>query len=158
MAYEKQTWKTGDIITESKLNHIEDGIANAGASSSEETIELLYVSGGYTKISGSLVLFGGSGSISGGKTVKDLIGNKKIKNLYCSYTYTDSNNNSTIIDSFACNVRAMSNHTGIYSNLFVRQNDEDTLNSNVLSVSALAIYEGAASSSPASFTLYAVCE
>ncbi len=30
MAYEKQTWKTGDVITESKLNHIEDGIANSG--------------------------------------------------------------------------------------------------------------------------------
>lgn len=30
MAYEKQEWKTGDVITESKLNHIEDGIANGG--------------------------------------------------------------------------------------------------------------------------------
>ena len=30
MAYEKQTWKTGDVITEFKLNHMEDGIANGG--------------------------------------------------------------------------------------------------------------------------------
>lgn len=30
MAYEKQTWKTGDIITEEKLNHMEDGIASVG--------------------------------------------------------------------------------------------------------------------------------
>ncbi len=30
MEYTKQTWKTGDIITEEKLNHIEDGIANSG--------------------------------------------------------------------------------------------------------------------------------
>ena len=28
--YEKQTWKTGDVITEEKLNHMEDGISNAG--------------------------------------------------------------------------------------------------------------------------------
>lgn len=28
MSYEKQTWNTGDIITATKLNHIEDGIAN----------------------------------------------------------------------------------------------------------------------------------
>ena len=28
--YEKQTWNTGDIITEDKLNHIEDGIASCG--------------------------------------------------------------------------------------------------------------------------------
>ena len=26
MAYEKQTWNTGDIITAEKLNHMEDGI------------------------------------------------------------------------------------------------------------------------------------
>lgn len=31
MAYEKQTWVNGDIITEEKMNHIEDGIANVGA-------------------------------------------------------------------------------------------------------------------------------
>ena len=30
MAYEKQTWVTGEVITEEKLNHIEDGIAEAG--------------------------------------------------------------------------------------------------------------------------------
>ena len=28
--YSKQTWKNGDVITEDKLNHIEDGIANGG--------------------------------------------------------------------------------------------------------------------------------
>lgn len=27
MAYEKQTWATGDTVTAAKLNHIEDGIA-----------------------------------------------------------------------------------------------------------------------------------
>ena len=26
--YEKQTWNTGDVITEEKLNHMEDGIAS----------------------------------------------------------------------------------------------------------------------------------
>lgn len=30
MAYEKQTWTTGEVITQEKLNHMEDGIANAG--------------------------------------------------------------------------------------------------------------------------------
>lgn len=30
MAYEKQTWVTGEVITEEKLNHMEDGIAGAG--------------------------------------------------------------------------------------------------------------------------------
>lgn len=27
MAYEKQTWQTGDIITANKMNYIENGIA-----------------------------------------------------------------------------------------------------------------------------------
>ncbi len=28
MSYEKQTWTTGEVITEEKLNHMEDGIAD----------------------------------------------------------------------------------------------------------------------------------
>ena len=36
MSYEKQTWKTGDIITAPKLNHMEDGIAE-GAGYTVET-------------------------------------------------------------------------------------------------------------------------
>lgn len=30
MAYTKQTWNNGDIITADKLNHMEDGIASGG--------------------------------------------------------------------------------------------------------------------------------
>ena len=30
MSYTKQTWATGDTVTASKLNHMEDGIAGAG--------------------------------------------------------------------------------------------------------------------------------
>lgn len=30
MAYTKQTWATGDVITAEKLNHREDGVAGAG--------------------------------------------------------------------------------------------------------------------------------
>lgn len=30
MAYTKQTWATGDTVTASKLNHMEDGIAGGG--------------------------------------------------------------------------------------------------------------------------------
>ena len=32
MAYEKNTWKTGDIVTSEKLNHIEEGIEAGGGS------------------------------------------------------------------------------------------------------------------------------
>ena len=30
MAYEKQTWQTGDVVTAAKLNHMEDGIEAGG--------------------------------------------------------------------------------------------------------------------------------
>lgn len=30
MAYTKNTWQTGDIVSSQKLNHMEDGIADAG--------------------------------------------------------------------------------------------------------------------------------
>ena len=30
MAYTKNNWKSGDVVTSSKLNHMEDGIADAG--------------------------------------------------------------------------------------------------------------------------------
>ena len=33
MAYEKQIWQCGDVVTADKLNHMEDGIANCGGGS-----------------------------------------------------------------------------------------------------------------------------
>ena len=39
MAYEKQTWTTGEVITQEKLNHMEDGIANAGGDAGYECVE-----------------------------------------------------------------------------------------------------------------------
>lgn len=33
MSYSKQTWVNGEVITDTKLNHMEDGIANAGSGS-----------------------------------------------------------------------------------------------------------------------------
>lgn len=39
MSYEKQTWNTGDVITATKLNHIEDGIFSGGGTG---LINILY--------------------------------------------------------------------------------------------------------------------
>ena len=41
MAYEKQTWEDGNIITAEKLNHMEDGIENSSASG-ETPIEVVF--------------------------------------------------------------------------------------------------------------------
>ena len=38
MAYDKYTWHTGEVITEEKLNHMEDGIAAAGATTATATL------------------------------------------------------------------------------------------------------------------------
>lgn len=36
MSYEKNTWAEGDVVTSEKLNHIEDGVANAGGGGSSD--------------------------------------------------------------------------------------------------------------------------
>lgn len=37
MAYDKQTWVSGEVITAAKLNHMEDGIASGGLTVTEVT-------------------------------------------------------------------------------------------------------------------------
>ena len=39
MAYEKQTWTTGEVITAEKLNHMEDGIKD---NENKDTIEVTF--------------------------------------------------------------------------------------------------------------------
>lgn len=51
MAYEKQEWKCGDVVTAEKLNHMEDGIAEAGGGSEERTIMLNSFDMGKSKFS-----------------------------------------------------------------------------------------------------------
>lgn len=40
MSYEKTNWKTGDVITSQKLNHIEDGIVSREAKIATVTVEV----------------------------------------------------------------------------------------------------------------------
>ena len=43
MSYTKNTWQTGDIVSSAKLNHMEDGIADAQNGYTEETTETVIV-------------------------------------------------------------------------------------------------------------------
>lgn len=52
MAYEKQTWNTGDVITAQKLNHMEDGIAGGTPMMSVTHAELLAIRNAGTLIPG----------------------------------------------------------------------------------------------------------
>lgn len=77
MAYEKQTWVTGEVITKEKLNHIEDGIAN-----SETNVEIIKL-GTISNMGGGLVgsnLYNVQGTLStiDGKNVGEIIGDKTI--------------------------------------------------------------------------------
>ena len=42
MAYTKQTWSNGDVITASKLGHIEDGIYDNAITQAEESGGVIY--------------------------------------------------------------------------------------------------------------------
>lgn len=48
MAYEKQTWECGETITAEKLNHIEDGIANASSGRGTLRVKIDRVEDGVT--------------------------------------------------------------------------------------------------------------
>lgn len=48
MAYEKQTWECGETITADKLNHMEDGIANASGGGTEPFLIFKEVSTEFT--------------------------------------------------------------------------------------------------------------
>lgn len=48
MAYTKQTWTTGDTVTASKLNHMEDGIAEGGGSGGAMIVTVSDVNGNLT--------------------------------------------------------------------------------------------------------------
>ena len=39
MAYEKNNWQSGDVVTSAKLNHMEDGIASGGVMVIRGTVE-----------------------------------------------------------------------------------------------------------------------
>lgn len=43
MAYEKQTWQTGETITAQKLNHMEDGIFQSSSKSNDLVITTTYL-------------------------------------------------------------------------------------------------------------------
>ncbi|MBO5969216.1 MAG: hypothetical protein J6S14_12045 [Clostridia bacterium] len=47
MAYEKQTWTTGDTVTADKLNHMEDGISSSYVVIFDTTIERIEDDGVY---------------------------------------------------------------------------------------------------------------
>ena len=47
--YEKQTWVTGEVITKEKLNHMEDGIENAGGGSEVLLVGVDFLSNKFDK-------------------------------------------------------------------------------------------------------------
>lgn len=61
MAYEKQTWVNGDTITQEKLNHMEDGIAEANGKSTSTNILIVTFT------------FGGQGSFHCNKTYEEIL-------------------------------------------------------------------------------------
>jgi len=54
MAYSKQTWSTGDPITQEKMNHIEDGIADAHSAASAATSDVSDLSSSITTLTSDM--------------------------------------------------------------------------------------------------------
>ena len=161
MAYEKQTWKTGDLITESKLNHIEDGIANAGASSSQEVIEI------YGDVKGALSIISSDAHFArvyGGceldKPLTEIINGKKIKCFYATVAYYDAySQKDRIAESHYCQVYTVIGKQNI--NVMNFQHEENVKNATSLGVESYFLDNGLCNGSHpinSGFKLYAVCE
>lgn len=84
MAYEKQTWTTGDVITQEKLNHMEDGIGKTGVS-----IIKIYESD--VSVSANQQFFSGGGSFIGAP-FKDTFKGKRPINIVSKVTEPSNNN------------------------------------------------------------------
>ena len=84
MAYEKNTWKDGDIITKEKLNNIEEGISNI------ELIPGPKGDKGETGLQGEKGDIGETGATGIGiKTITAALGGADNKELTFTFTLTD---------------------------------------------------------------------
>lgn len=89
MAYEKQTWTTGEVITQEKLNHMEDGIAEG----SGVNIEFIKLGETQTYASSSEHRFAiNNGSCAFSGTLEEVIGDRKMIGLWCKAEVPSTSN------------------------------------------------------------------
>lgn len=87
MAYEKQTWAKGDVVTSAKLNHMEDGIAAGGVytvtSTYDEQAQGVVLDKNYNEIKAALL---------DGKTViiSDIADSTEYYNVVCAVSHDGS--------------------------------------------------------------------
>ena len=96
MAYEKQTWACGEIITADKMNHIENGIKQLSDNSGSVSIIKLgrfNVYGSSQSESAPYYYVGGGGTLEDSKTLADLVGDKTIINYDIKPYNSDSSAN-----------------------------------------------------------------
>ena len=161
MAYEKQTWVTGEVITKEKLNHMEDGIADAGTSSSQEVIEICGdVKGAIYMISSDAHFARINGGCGLDKPLIEIINGKKIKSFYATVAYYDAySQKDRIAESHYCQVYALTSKQTI--NVVNFQYEENVKNATSLGVESYFSDNGLCNGNVpinSGFKLYAVCE
>lgn len=100
MAYEKQTWQTGDVVTSAKLNHMEDGIAEGGGGGA---FIVTYTANDQMQLTNCDKTFAEIwAAVSGGQTVMACIeveGSKMFFNI-SNARHEDENNGEVDFDQF----------------------------------------------------------
>lgn len=157
MAYEKQTWTTGEVITQEKLNHMEDGIASDGV----EVIKIGEASGGgnflasfvndLAVVSQTWAL-NGSGNFVNGKTfgeiLEDTLKGKKIVNIICE---VPNNSQCSIIEACVhCNGQTS-------NSLIIQQYDPEFFATKNITIHALGMSSDGVVPNGSSLNIYAVC-
>ena len=83
MSYDKQNWVTGEVITAEKMNHIEEGIENVGAT----LIKLGSANvGGQQLGTSNAYVLQGTLAIDDGKTLREVLGGKQVVGTACKIT------------------------------------------------------------------------
>lgn len=129
MSYTKQTWATGDTVTASKLNHMEDGIAGAGASYDVVIqVDTFFSDGDIT--SANLHLISGDYAT----VVAKAVAGNPVSALVYSYCEDDDLmvfNTSVVyievIEEESVRIMAQYNPAGNYLNILLDSNDDLTL-------------------------------
>ena len=129
MAYTKQSWSCGDTITDEKMNHMENGIANAveydliidiGSAS--------IVKGDYASIVAKLR---DGGVVTGVAYTSSPYGDDYIYNHYVmSFAHHSSNNDVVNLQFYKVNQGSLSNLVEVYTYVVEWHND-DTLSNDV---------------------------
>lgn len=156
MAYEKQVWECGDVVTAEKLNHIEEGIESASESGGG-TVEVIKIAeninGGSSSTSAPYLFTGGKMNLS--PTIGESVGDKQIIGFVLVASYTDKQSKSRTAESSLANVTARNGDDSFGEGLEVISNQSSDSVRNATTIDVCGMFTSYVT--PSTVDIYAIC-